>query len=177
MGVRGSCFKCPSQAWVLVSHSLICIQLHGLTLAGESPHAPPPLTFRSISRTHFSTLWLVQTTASVFCVSHRARRSWRALWGDKGMVAGTRGTSGSHLECESRLPLGTSMCLSKEDHTQLLGPVPLELSLRSGKQGEAASGGAENRRVGWKRPTVLPCSVSPMSVASRSPAHLAESRF
>lgn len=59
-----------------------------------SRSSPPParqtLTFRSMSRTHLSTRWLVQTTGSMFCVSQRARRSWRALWGwgDSGSVGG-----------------------------------------------------------------------------------------
>lgn len=44
-----------------------------------SSPAHQPLTFRSMSRTHLSTRWLVQTTGSMFCVSQRARRSWRAL--------------------------------------------------------------------------------------------------
>lgn len=60
--------------------------VHGVCMSGGHPPAlpppsRPPLTFRSMSRTHLCTRWLVQTTGSVFWVSHRARRSWRALQG------------------------------------------------------------------------------------------------
>lgn len=56
-----------------------------------TPSAPPPLTFRSMSRTHLCTRWLVQTTGSMFCVSQRARRSWRAWCGEDSGSAGFGG--------------------------------------------------------------------------------------
>lgn len=67
-------------AWQHKMDTQMCM---GCVYACESPQLPSPsLTFRSMSRTHLSTRWLVQTTGSMFCVSQRARRSWRALgWG------------------------------------------------------------------------------------------------
>lgn len=62
--------------------------VHGIgTCLRVAPSPSPPLTFRSMSRTHLSTRWLVQTTGSMFWVSQRARRSWRALLGGRQRVS------------------------------------------------------------------------------------------
>lgn len=84
------------------------------------PPLPSPLTFRSISRTHLSTRWLVQTTGSVFCVSHRALRSWRA-WEleNRESVEDMRDTRRSRVEGSSMVLVGSSVCLCDEGHPQL----------------------------------------------------------
>lgn len=69
----------------------------GFAYAQEPPLPRPPsaLTFKSMSRTHLSTRWLVQTTGSMFCVSQRARRSCRAC-GEGDWVS--CGGPGGHAE-------------------------------------------------------------------------------
>lgn len=86
------------------------------------PPPPPPLTFRSISRTHLSTRWLVQTTGSVFCVSQRARRSWRA-WEleNRESVEDMRDTRRSRVEGSSMVIVGSSASLCGR-HPQLPEP-------------------------------------------------------
>lgn len=87
------------------------------------PPPPSTLTFRSISRTHLSTRWLVQTTGSVFCVSQRARRSWRA-WEleNRESVEDMRDTWRSRVEGRSMVIVGSSACLCDGGHPRLPEP-------------------------------------------------------
>lgn len=142
-----------TQKWILIC-SDVCM---GFASAQESPpHALSPLlTFRSISRTHLSTRWLVQTTGSVFWFSHRARRSWRAWWGwEEGVSWVDEGAQLGHVgpedpQCQQEPPSagvrqnlgcgGIHGCSSRIDR-------PIHGSVfNSGKQ-------RETPRWGWREP-------------------------
>lgn len=125
-----------TQKWILV-----CTQMcMGFAPARElPPHLPSPLTFRSISRTHLSTRWLVQTTGSMFCVSHRARRSWRAWWGGGECQVGVQGAPRGHVVLAETL-----VCRGEEGSGWAMQGC-YSLAFHCGNQGEAPC-------RGWRKP-------------------------
>ena len=105
----------PTQRWILNLQT----DWHGICICPRvtTPHARhPPLTFKSMSRTHLSTRWLVQTTGSMFCVSQRARRSWRACGEREWVSWGFKGTCRDHTESEG------PWCWQGPLHADVRGP-------------------------------------------------------